>query len=795
MREEHQTGEQLIQTPIAQQQRIEECERTIAECRKAETTLREKEKFIHSLVEHMLDGMVICDWDGRILFANNSAARIVGLESLQDGIGRKVTDFFNSESENCLFQDLFLVREGKGGFLREYRLKTLSGKDLWVEAIGNRIHYNGGFADLVTFRDVSERKRAESALRDSEKRYRAIFETTGTAMLVVEEDATISLVNREIEKLSGYPREDIEGKKKWFEMIVKDDLDKMIEYHKLRRIDPESAPRSYEARLVHKNGEIRTIWMTVDLIPGTKQSVASLLDITDPKRMENALLESEGKYRNLIENANEGIFIAQDGFIKFPNPRTLQVLGYTETELAEIPFTKLIHPDDRDVATDRYLRRLKGEELPSPYAYRVITKTGEEIWVLLNSAALTWEGRPATINFVTDITQEKRLEKQFQAAQKMEAVGTLAGGIAHNFNNLLMGVQGHVALALFDMKPGDPHYEDLKAIEEQVKSGANLTTQLLGFARKGKYEVRPVDLNEVIYKSSGLFEKTQKGIRVHRNFQRDLWTSEVDKGQIEQLLLNLYINAWQAMPGGGDLFLSTENITLDLTYQKPFYVKPGNYVKISVRDTGVGIEKEIQQRIFEPFFTTKGMGRGSGLGLASVYGIVKNHGGHITVYSEPGHGAAFNLYMPASEKKVVVEKTTTSGPFQGTETVLLVDDEETIITVVEKGLKMTGYRSLVARSGEEAVQIYRQNQERIALVVLDMIMPGMSGGKVYDELKRINPKVKAILSSGYSLDEEASEIMARGCNVFIQKPFGIMDLSQKIREVLDENNSRISKPS
>jgi two-component system cell cycle sensor histidine kinase/response regulator CckA len=787
MREEPQINEQRLHPPAGQKQTIEECEKTIADCRKAETTLKEKEEFIHSLVDHMLDGMIICDWDGRILFANKSAAQVVGLESAQEAIGKNVADFFHPESKKCLLQDLSLVKGGKGGFLKEYRIRKLSGADVWVEAIGNRVQYHGGFADLVTFRDVSKRKRAESALRESEKRYRAIFETTGTAMLIVEEDTTICLVNKGLEKLSGYSREEIESKKKCLEMVSKADLDRMIEYHKLRRTDPDAAPRSYETGLVDKNGEVRIFWMTVDIIPGTKQSVASLLDITEQRRMENALRESENKYRSLIEKANEGIFIAQDGFIKFPNPRTLQALGYTEKELAEIPFAQLIHPDDRAAVVERHVRRLKGEEFPGPHTYRVINKSGEEIWILLNSATLTWEGRPATLNLVTDITLEKKLEKQFQAAQKMEAIGTLAGGIAHNFNNLLMGIQGHVSLALFDMKSSDAHYQDLKAIEAQVKGGANLTNQLLGFARKGKYAVKPADLNDIIQKSSGMFERTQKGIRIQRHFQKDLWPAEVDKGQIEQALLNLYINAWQAMPRGGDLYLRTENVDLDLTYRKPFDVKPGNYVKISVRDTGIGMDKETQRRLFEPFFTTKELGRGSGLGLASVYGIVKNHGGHVTVYSELGQGAAFNLYLPASEKEVVREKAAIGGPLRGMETVLLVDDEETILNIVEKALKITGYNPMTARGGEEAIEIYRKRQKQISLVVLDMIMPGMPGGRVFDQLKILNPDIKVILSSGYSLDGEASEIMARGCSAFIQKPFGILDLSRKIREVLDGN--------
>jgi len=245
------------------------------------------------------------------------------------------------------------------------------------------------------------------------------------------------------------------------------------------------------------------------------------------------------------------------------------------------------------------------------------------------------------------------------------------------------------------------------------------------------------------------------------------------------------VNAWQAMQEGGDLYLETQNITLGPDYIKPFAVQPGKYVRMSVRDCGVGMDKKTASRIFEPFFTTKEMGRGTGLGLASVYGIVKNHGGFITVYSEVGHGTTFHIYLPASEKEIGAEKKLPGEILGGKETVLLVDDEETIIEVMQKALLLTGFKVFVARGGEEAVEVFKKNRERIDIVILDMIMPGMGGGKVFDSLRAIQPGVKVVLSSGYSIDGEASQIMARGCNGFIQKPFGIKELSQKIREVMD----------
>ena len=293
------------------------------------------------------------------------------------------------------------------------------------------------------------------------------------------------------------------------------------------------------------------------------------------------------------------------------------------------------------------------------------------------------------------------------------------------------------------------------------------------------------DLNELVKKQNRMFGRTKKQISMRGKYEENLWSVEVDRGQIEQVLLNLYINAWQAMPSGGNLYLETENVTLDENYVKPFAIEPGEYVKISVTDTGVGMDKATQEKIFDPFFTTKGIGKGTGLGLASAYGIIKNHGGFINVYSEKGHGTTFNIYLPASAKEIIEEKKPTGDTLRGTETVLFVDDEDMIIEVAEELFEQLGYKVLTARSGKEAIEIYEKNKEQIDIVLLDMIMPDMSGSDTYDRMKKIDPDIKVLLSSGYSINGQATEIMDRGCNGFIQKPFKMKELSQKLRQVLD----------
>jgi nitrogen-specific signal transduction histidine kinase/ActR/RegA family two-component response regulator len=382
--------------------------------------------------------------------------------------------------------------------------------------------------------------------------------------------------------------------------------------------------------------------------------------------------------------------------------------------------------------------------------------------------------------------ERQRLEAQLQHAQKMEAVGTMAGGIAHDFNNLLMGIQGLTSLVMFDIDPAHPHTEHLKEIEECVKSAADLTNQILGFARGGKYEIKSTDLNELIESNSQMFGRTKKEIHITKKYQKNIRTVAVDQGQIGQVLMNLFVNAWQAMPGGGVLSITTDNIDLDSDYVKPYQVKPGKYVKFSVRDTGAGMDEKIQKRIFEPFFTTKEMGRGTGLGLATVYGIILNHNGFIEVNSQKDQGTTFKVYLPAIETDVAEEKKSAEDMVRGCENVLLVDDEELIIDVGQRLLTRMGYSVILARNGEEALDIYRRQKSDIEMVILDMIMPDMSGGEVYDRLCEINPKVKVLLSSGYSLRGQASDILARGCKGFIQKPFNIKELSLKLREVIEE---------
>jgi len=398
-----------------------------------------------------------------------------------------------------------------------------------------------------------------------------------------------------------------------------------------------------------------------------------------------------------------------------------------------------------------------------------------------------------TVGVIRDVTerrifeqQKAKIEERLQHARKMEAIGQLAGGIAHSFNNLLMAIQGNISLMLLKTVPSHLYPERLRNIEEQVQNASKLTAQLLGYARKGKYEVRPLDLNQVVEETAETLGRTKMGVAIRKELAEGLFAIEADEAQLQQVLFDLYLNAAEAMPYGGSLILKTTNVTHEDMKAKQFDLVEGDYILLTIADTGVGMDKNIMEFIFDPFFTTKQVGRGTGLGLASAYGIVKSHGGYINVESEKGHGSTFSIYFPASGEKIQKVLITAGEITKTTGTVFLVEDEKIVLEVEKEMLEALGREVLTAGGGKEAVEIYKKKGDKIDLVLLDMVMPDMGGGEVYDRIKEIDPRARILLSSGYSIDGEAREILARGCDGFIQKPYTIKDLSKKISEIPDK---------
>ncbi len=755
---------------------------------------------LETILGNISDGIIELSSEGKIIFANPAAVSFMGTP---EGVllGSAFVELVHERDRQRIEKLLLKINGGSEKITLDTPL-IMNSRQISLRLL--RVKENGTTSIMVVLKDITEAIQAEELLRKEHQalerqRLTQIIDFLPDATIVIDLEGKVIAWNRAIEHMTGIKAGDILGKgdheyaipfygeRRPVLIDLVGEWNKEIEakYQYVKKEGESLVSETYDP-LVKPGG---FLWNKASLLYDSAGEVMgaieSIRDISEMKKFEAALKESEEKYRLLVEHANDAIFIAQDEVMKFVNPKVEEITGYTADELAQMPFIDITHPEDRNMVLERHKKRLNGEEPPNIYPFRIVNRSGETLSVELNVVLINWEGRPATLNFVRDITEQKRLEAQLQQAQKMEAMGTLAGGIAHDFNNLLMAIQGRAALTLMNKDSSHPDFEHLKGIERHVESAVTLTRQLLGFARGGKYEVKPTDLNELIQKQNKMFGRTKKEITIKGTYEENLWSVEVDRGQIEQVLLNLFVNAWQAMPGGGDLYLETENVIIGENYVKSFAIEPGEYVKISVRDTGIGMDKATQERIFDPFFTTKEMGRGTGLGLASAYGIIKNHGGFINVYSEKGHGTIFNVFLPVSLKDVIEEKEPAEDILRGSETVIIVDDEGMIIEVAEELLKWLGYKTMIAGGGKEAIEVYEAHKERIDMVILDMIMPDMSGSEVYDRLKHINPEVKVLLSSGYTIDGAASEIMSRGCNGFIQKPFKIKELSQKLREILD----------
>jgi two-component system, cell cycle sensor histidine kinase and response regulator CckA len=516
-----------------------------------------------------------------------------------------------------------------------------------------------------------------------------------------------------------------------------------------------------------------------------------LRDITGRKLSEEDLRRSEERFRFLIEKSPLGIALTdKDNNYKYLNPEFIKMFGYLADEISTgREWLKKAYPDEvyRNLVIANWKNNLKeyGTGEARKETREVQCKDGSKKTIKFTSVNMESSDQ---IIFCEDITEQKRLENQLVQAQKVESLGTLAGGIAHNFNNLLMGIQGNSSLMQLDVNEGHPFHVRLKNIEKLVQSGAKLTYQLLGYARAGNYEVKPISLNQVVQETSDTFAMAKKEIRMHFDMAEDGCGILADHGQIEQVLLNLFVNAADAMPTGGDLYITTGYVNSREIKHKLYTPKPGDYVLMSVRDTGMGIDRSIINRVFDPFFTTKGLGRGTGLGLASVYGIIKAHGGYIDVESKKGYGTTFYILLPKSKRGTPYGKKESSGMVMGSGTILVADDEIMVLDIAIQYLEMLGYNVISANCGVEAATIYKEKQHEIDLVILDLIMPDMGGGEVYNIIKAMNPNVKVILSSGYSIEGQASEILDRGCNGFIQKPFDMEAISREIKRILSSRS-------
>ena len=521
-------------------------------------------------------------------------------------------------------------------------------------------------------------------------------------------------------------------------------------------------------------------------------------NITKRKEAENELRRSEERYRQFFEMNISATYITKsDGTIVVCNEAFVRLFGFRSVKEALNTNIQVIYSDVQD--RSQFLELLQKEKHLINYESRFRRMDGKIVDVVENiSGSFDESGRlDGVFGFMVDTTERKSFEHQFHQAQKMEAIGCLAGGIAHDFNNLLMCIQGNAAVMLHGGGVSGAHQELLQSILNSVANGAKLTRQLLGFARRGKYEFTPLDLNSVVRRTGDLFGKTNRSIVINFKLDENLLAVEADEGQIEQVLLNLYVNSLHAMPKGGNLILETHNVVLDENQKKGSGLGPGKYSKFTITDEGSGIEEDILPRIFDPFFTTKEPGKGTGLGLSSAYGIIKNHGGAIEISSKKGSGTTACIYLPVTEKTIAAKirdaddlkypmPHKTALVANREITVLAIDDNPGVLETLAKMLKQEGFNVLVAMSGKNGIELYRSAKDEIKVIVLDMIMPEMGGFEAFNSIRQLNPEAKFVLSSGYSLSEEVVQMLSLGGVEFLQKPFSPEEMLRKINLVISK---------
>ena len=800
------------------------------EARSAEAKSARIAEELKTTFDAITDQIMLLNPEYKLTRANRATTRFLNLP-FRSIMGQTCFELMHKSSEPPDFCPLRKMMKTK---CHEEAEVYDADRGVWLQlSVDPILDETGNVTQIVHIvKDISDRRAHEELLRVSEERYRMLFNESPVALLELNgsgiREYLDSLHRSGVNDFRAYFKKHKanlpsgqglisiananRASLELYQVLDKNNLIRNLSLAftaDLNRVGLESLIAlsegifEYESDVVFTSAQGETLHIHLrwtvpsDCRASLDKILVSFLDITGRKRAEETIHNQRQRFENILENAPFGIVI-MDRFGKgnFANSKYREIFGYGINEFPDWQSWSVQaypDPEHRKQVFREWIHALKtakpGEKFIS-YTQPVMCKGGARkdtsiSCVLLNSQEILF--------ILEDVTEQKRLEAQLMQSQKMTAIGTLAGGIAHDFNNLLMTILGYTSLILMDTKPGASHYDKLKTIERQVQSGSGLTRQLLGFARGGKYEIKIVDLNEILSRSAEMFGRTKQEIAIEKKFEKNLWPVEVDVSQIEQVFLNLFVNAWHAMPSGGEIYLTTSNMALETNRADLYALKAGQYVRISITDTGMGMDEATRQRIFEPFFTTKEMGRGSGLGLASAYGIIKNHGGSITVYSEKGKGTNFNLYLPASEKALQTEKERPQAVLEGTEAILLVDDQEPVLNVGKQMLEMLGYTVFSAESGRAALSRYQQDRGKINLVILDMIMPLMSGGETYTALKEINPDIKVILSSGYSMNGDAVKILDQGCNGFIQKPFTLAELSSKVREVLGANGVQSSE--
>jgi len=775
-----------------------ELARSLAQQERLVHALRESEERYRSLFENMPEGLAHCQMffeDGKpqdfiYLDVNDSFERLTGLK---DVVGKKVTEVIPG------------IRDSNPELFEVYGRVALTGNperfETYVDSLGIWFSISVYSSEreyfVAVFDNITKRKHAEEKLRQAEHRYRSLFEDAPLIYVITRNEQGVPFIsdcNELFLRSVGYSREEIVGHP-LADFYSPESREELLERGGYARalagefLMGERQLRTRDGRLIPTLLYTATEMDSDGQVIGTR---AMFVDITERKRAEEALSKQAEFMTHLMEAIPLPVFFKDVNHTYVGcNNAFAQFVGLPKERIVGKPVFEVVSQETAEIFKqyDETLFRNPGTQVYATSVKRSDESTRE---VILHKATYGDSDGPVSglIGVILDITDRKILEQQLLQAQKMEAIGTLAGGIAHDFNNLLQVTLGYSELLLAEKQEDDQEYADLSKIFQAAKSGAELVQRMLTFSRKVEPKPIPLNLNIRIAQVGKLLRRTiPKMIDIQMNLSEDLGEINADPTQMEQVLMNLGVNARDAMPDGGKLKLSTRNVTLDEEYCR-YHIgaRPGEYVLLTVSDTGHGMDRATIDHIFEPFYTTKELGRGTGLGLAMVYGIVKQHGGYITCYSEVEHGTTFNIYFPALESEVEpdMEKTAVMPAF-GTETVLLVDDEELVRDLGARILSKAGYQVLTATNGKEALDLFEKERRQLSLVILDLIMPAMGGKECLKELLKIDPQAKVLIASGFSADASTDETLGLGAKGFVSKPFRFKELLRQVRKTLDQS--------
>ncbi len=696
---------------------------------------------------------------------------------------------------------LFLIHDDKGNPLYIGNIITeITGRKRMEDDIRTyRDHLAElGKSNVRLQQEIIKHQRTEEELKTNEAALRSLLEATPAGVGLLKQRLFYA-VNKALCRITGYSEQEMLGQTTRMLYPDEEEFERVGRelYGKMER----EGLGMLEARLRHKEGAIIIVILCLspfdprDLSAGV---CATVLDITERKKIEKQLQASEQMFRSIVENSYAGIYVADENFrFSYVNDKICEIAGYTREELLGMDLRQLIAEESMPIVADRYVRRQRGEDVPSWYEFTGVRKNGEKGF-LETSATVVKDsaGQVRTVGQILDITERKLaeqgkalLEEQLRQSQKMESIGRLAGGVAHDFNNLLTAISGNTELALMKLDRNDSIYSRLLVVMEASKSAAALTQQLLAFSRKQIIEPQIINLNDLIDRlHKMLVRMIGENIHLRTVTQPGLFSVKVDPGQIEQIILNLAVNARDALPDGGLLIIETANVMLEDSYcQRHADALPGEHVMLTVSDNGTGMNPEVKAHLFEPFFTTKAPGMGTGLGLATVYGAVKQNMGTIEVYSEPGQGTSFKIYFPRNTQDVVplIKDIATADLLTGSETILLVEDNPLVLEFSRSVLDLLGYNVLSATTGEEALTRAMNHNGTIHLLLTDVILPGINGRILADKLKVARPELKILFASGYTENLIVTKgVLEQGLH-FIGKPFGAHSLARKIRELLD----------